>query len=61
MYKDRALPIVWTGRIKSNVFQVKADILNIMLTSDNRRNKMLYDDILKKREDNDACVKIKFI
>lgn len=45
IYEEAVLPIGWFGTLKSNLAQSKADLLNLMLTTDNKRNEQLKSDI----------------
>lgn len=47
IYEEAVLPIGWFGTLNSNLKQSKANMLSLMLTSDNKRNEQLKNDIVK--------------
>ena len=57
LYKDRAMPLEQLNTIISNTNRVKADLYDLLLTSDNARNKILYDDIMATRAQNNKLMK----
>lgn len=58
LYNDRTMPIVWFSDIKANFKQARADILELMITTSNARNKFLSEDIKRiSKEDNELFKK----
>lgn len=54
IYADGALPIEWFGTLNNNLKQSNADLLGLMLTTDNAKNQKLKDDILKRGAENNV-------
>lgn len=52
MYKNQLLPVSWTTSINANLNKVKADIFELILTTDNSGNRRINEDILSLRKQN---------
>lgn len=57
MYEDCLLPIQWLGDLESNFFRVHMNILEYMITTDEKRNNQLDAMIKQLREENDDLIK----
>ena len=56
MYKDRLLPVSWLNLMRTNANGVKADIFEMILTSDSDKHQELLKDIERRRENNNTMV-----
>ncbi|QDX91821.1 methyl-accepting chemotaxis protein [Brevibacillus laterosporus] len=57
MYEDCLLPIQWLGDLESNFFRVHMDVLEYMITTDEKRNNQLDAIIKELRKENDDLIK----
>lgn len=58
MYKNRTLPLVWTGRINTNFYRIKSNVLSIINTKDKKSIHLLYDKIKQRRAENNRDLKL---
>lgn len=52
LYDNKLMPIVWFGTMRENRRQINADLLDLALTNNVARKKMLIDDLTKRKEEN---------
>ncbi|QOS98384.1 methyl-accepting chemotaxis protein [Brevibacterium sp. JNUCC-42] len=57
MYEDCLLPIQWLGDLESNFFRVHMDVLEYMITTDEKRNNQLDAIIKELQKENDDLIK----
>ncbi|MCR8980025.1 methyl-accepting chemotaxis protein [Brevibacillus laterosporus] len=57
MYEDCLLPIQWLGDIESNFFRVHMNVVEYMITTDEKRNNELDKIINELRVENDDLIK----
>ena len=52
MYKDRTLPIVWLGNIRTNIKTIRGDIYTMTTTNNMNEKKALFDEIVALKANN---------
>ncbi|MFJ8527358.1 methyl-accepting chemotaxis protein [Bacillus sp. NPDC094106] len=57
MYDERLLPIFWIEALESNFYAGNSNFMELMLTTDEKRNKELSNNIAELRKENDELLK----
>ncbi|OXB97319.1 MULTISPECIES: methyl-accepting chemotaxis protein [Bacillus] len=57
MYEDSLLPIQWIGTVESNFYHVNMNVMEIMISKDEKRMKELMTEIDKARTETDQLLK----
>ncbi|MGN7895257.1 methyl-accepting chemotaxis protein [Bacillus sp. 22475] len=57
MYEDSLLPIQWIGTVESNFYHVNMNVMEIMISKDEKRMKELMTEIEKTRTETDQLLK----
>ncbi|PGK32128.1 methyl-accepting chemotaxis protein, partial [Bacillus anthracis] len=57
MYEDSLLPIQWIGTVESNFYHVNMNVMEIMISKDEKRMKELMTEIEKARTETDQLLK----
>ncbi|PGK34700.1 methyl-accepting chemotaxis protein, partial [Bacillus anthracis] len=57
MYEDSLLPIQWIGTVESNFYHINMNVMEIMISKDEKRMKELITEIEKARTENDQLLK----
>ncbi|MGG2134525.1 methyl-accepting chemotaxis protein [Bacillus sp. S2(2024)] len=57
MYANRLLPIFWIQSVESNFYDANSKFMELMVTTDEKRNKELANNIAELRKENDELLR----
>ncbi|HDR4457490.1 MULTISPECIES: methyl-accepting chemotaxis protein [Bacillus] len=57
IYKDSLLPIEWIGALETNLYSVNKNLMELMVSTDEQRNKVLEREIDEVCKENDQLLK----